>query len=142
MTNVFNIFVMLQVFNMINCRKVNDEKNIFEDITKNWMFPFIWILIFGVQVIIVEFSGIVFECNWGGLPWQHWIIALVVSIIEWPLALLFKYLPDSICPEFGKEHKDPREDESHNVLGIRKQRTKSFSLRNAPSVMKEGSGAA
>jgi hypothetical protein len=48
MTNVFNIFVLFQIFNMINCRKVNDEKNIFEDMFSNWMFPLIWVIIFGV----------------------------------------------------------------------------------------------
>jgi hypothetical protein len=66
---------------------------------------------------------------------------LVLSFLEWPLDLLIKFIPDSVCPEFGKKQKDPKEDEKHSVLGIRKARTKSFSLRNAPSVIKEGSGA-
>jgi hypothetical protein len=29
MTNVFNVFVVMQIFNMINARKISDEKNIF-----------------------------------------------------------------------------------------------------------------
>lgn len=33
MTNVFNVFVCMQIFNMINVRKVNDERNIFDGIT-------------------------------------------------------------------------------------------------------------
>lgn len=48
MTNVFNIFVYLQIFNMINCRKINDEKNIFLGIHTNWMFLFIWFIIVGL----------------------------------------------------------------------------------------------
>jgi magnesium-transporting ATPase (P-type) len=69
MTNVFNIFVYLQVFNMINCRKINDEKNIFEGIHTNWMFLAIWLVIAGMQVIIIEFFQIVFDVSPGGLPW-------------------------------------------------------------------------
>ncbi len=69
MTNVFNIFVYLQVFNMINCRKINDEKNIFEGIFRNMMFPAIWFVIAGMQIIIVEFFSIAFDVSYGGLPW-------------------------------------------------------------------------
>jgi P-type Ca2+ transporter type 2B len=45
MTNVFNIFVILQIFNMICCRKVNDEKNIFDSFFKNRMFFVVLFLI-------------------------------------------------------------------------------------------------
>ena len=69
MTNVFNIFVILQIFNMINCRKINDELNIFAGILDNKMFIIIWVIIFGVQAIIIELTSIVFEVSYGGLPW-------------------------------------------------------------------------
>jgi P-type Ca2+ transporter type 2B len=45
MTNVFNIFVLLQIFNMINARKVNDEKNIFDGIFANGMFMIVFVII-------------------------------------------------------------------------------------------------
>ena len=38
MTNVFNVFTIMQIFNLFNARKINDEKNIFSGITKNWIF--------------------------------------------------------------------------------------------------------
>jgi Ca2+ transporting ATPase len=69
MTNVFNIFVVLQIFNMINARKINDEKNIFDGIFTNPMFLIIWFIIIIGQVIIVEFTGIVFHVCPGGVPW-------------------------------------------------------------------------
>ena len=53
MTNVFNIFVLMQVFNLINARKINDEAHVFSGIHKNWMFLVVWIIIAGGQVIIV-----------------------------------------------------------------------------------------
>jgi hypothetical protein len=38
MTNVFNIFTVMQIFNLICSRKIHDEKNIFDGILRNWMF--------------------------------------------------------------------------------------------------------
>lgn len=69
MTNVFNIFVVLQIFNMINARKIHDEKNIFESIHSNKMFLGVWVVIGFGQAILVSFAGIVMECAYGGLPW-------------------------------------------------------------------------
>lgn len=47
MTNVFNVFVFLQIFNMVNARKIYDEKNIFDSIFSNKMFLIIWVFICG-----------------------------------------------------------------------------------------------
>lgn len=69
MTNVFNIFVVLQVFNLICVRKIHDEKNIFESIHTNYMFCIVWIIIAGGQVILVQWTGYVMQCALGGLPW-------------------------------------------------------------------------
>ena len=59
----------MQIFNMINTRKINDEKNIFEGITKNMMFIFIWFFIAAGQAIITEFGGRALKVALGGLPW-------------------------------------------------------------------------
>lgn len=69
MTNVFNVFVMLQIFNMICVRKIHDEKNIFEGLFSNGMFIAVWLFIVVFQVLAVEFFGKVMECCYGGLPW-------------------------------------------------------------------------
>ncbi|KDN36654.1 hypothetical protein RSAG8_10696, partial [Rhizoctonia solani AG-8 WAC10335] len=37
-TMVFNTFVFCQIFNSINCRSLNSDKNIFRGLTKNWYF--------------------------------------------------------------------------------------------------------
>ena len=38
MTNVFNVFTLLQIFNLVNCRVINDEINVFKGMFHNWMF--------------------------------------------------------------------------------------------------------
>jgi Ca2+ transporting ATPase len=68
-TNVFNVFVILQIFNMINCRKINDEINVFAGIFKNYMFCIILFLISLGQALITEFGGLAMSCSIGGLPW-------------------------------------------------------------------------
>ena len=81
LTNVFNIFVVLQIFNMINCRKINDEKNIFSGIFDNYMFGIIWVIICIGQGIIVEFGSTAMKCTPGGLAWSHWVIAIILGLI-------------------------------------------------------------
>ena len=126
MTNVFNIFVFLQIFNMINCRKINDEKNIFDGIFDNKMFSIVWVIIVIVQVLLIEFCSIAFDVSYGGLPWQHWVIAFVLGLFSLVWEFILKLIPDKICPEFGSKQKDPMQDEDHNVLSIRKKRSQSF----------------
>jgi len=43
---IFNLFVFLQIFNMLGARKINDELNIFEGICKNPLFLGVWFTIF------------------------------------------------------------------------------------------------
>lgn len=47
MTTVFNTFVVMQIFNFVNSRKVNDERNIFDGITENKTFGIVWLMIAG-----------------------------------------------------------------------------------------------
>jgi len=48
LTVVFNLFVWLQIFNMLCARKINDEYNIFEGIHTNFMFIGVLIAIAGL----------------------------------------------------------------------------------------------
>ena len=61
MTIVFTAFVMMQIFNMLNARKINDEFNIFSGIHKNWMFIAIWLIILIVQVLLSQFAQDLFK---------------------------------------------------------------------------------
>lgn len=65
MTIVFTAFVMMQVFNMINARKIHDEKKIWEGLLGNKMFVIIWIVIFIVQILLSQFTADLFKCARG-----------------------------------------------------------------------------
>jgi len=62
-TVIFNTFVFCQVFNFINARKIHEEKNIFEGITKNIFFVAIVFGIAGLQLIIGNLGGRAFEVS-------------------------------------------------------------------------------
>lgn len=47
LTVVFNLFVLMQIFNMLCARKINDELNIFDGIFTNAMYMAVWVLIVG-----------------------------------------------------------------------------------------------
>lgn len=49
-TIIFNAFVLMTLFNEINGRKIHNERNVFEGITKNSVFICIWLGCFIGQV--------------------------------------------------------------------------------------------
>lgn len=140
MSNVFNVFVVMQIFNLINCRKINDEFNVFDGVFDNMTFIIIWIFIFGGQAVIVEFGEKALKVNAGGLHYSHWIIAIGLGITTWGVSFILKFVPDTWCPQFGKKQKNILESNEPSVLGIRRNRTQSFQLRQPSGVGKEGSG--
>lgn len=53
LTIVFNVFVLLQIFNMLASRKINDELWIFKDVTTNPMFMSVWLAICIFHFLII-----------------------------------------------------------------------------------------
>jgi hypothetical protein len=49
-TIVFNVFILMTLFNEINARKIHDERNVFAGITRNPYFIVIWLVCFAGQV--------------------------------------------------------------------------------------------
>ncbi|KAK5867187.1 hypothetical protein PBY51_011701 [Eleginops maclovinus] len=70
-TMVFNTFVLLQIFNEINARKIHGERNVFKGVFKNLIFCVILLGTLLTQIIIVQFGGSPFSCV--ALSWQQWL---------------------------------------------------------------------
>lgn len=61
-TVIFHTFVLMNIFNAINCRVINpDEKNVFKTILNNPLFWFITLIEISVQ------CGMLFVGSWNGL---------------------------------------------------------------------------
>jgi hypothetical protein len=69
LTIAFNIFVCMQIVNMINARKIHDEKNVFQGIHENFMYIGIFIFICIGQFVIVTWGGRALKVCKDGLPW-------------------------------------------------------------------------
>lgn len=137
---VFHMFVMMQIFNLINVRVIHDEPNQFKGIHKNITYWIIFVIILGGQAIIIELGNRAFKVCKDGLHYSHWIISFGLGLTTWGVNYITKKIPDTWCPQIGNKRKDPLEDESHNVLSLRRKRTQSFSLRQPSNhINKEGS---
>ncbi len=67
------------------------------------------------QAIIVEFGGDALKVTRGGLHGYHWLIAVILGMSTWVASFLFKLLPDTVCPAFGK--KSNQTDDEDSVQG-------------------------
>ena len=67
---LFNTFVFMQVFNLINARVAGNEGGVFDGFFKNWYFIFIMLLIALLQFLIIHFGGDAFQTKrLGGIEW-------------------------------------------------------------------------
>lgn len=107
---IFNLFVFMQIFNMICARKINDQVNIFDGIFTNPAFMTVWIIILVVQVFCAQFFGRFVSVHLNGLTSLQWVYCIVISLVTFPINLVLKWFPDSMCPTLGDE--DPAEVEA------------------------------
>ena len=62
------------------------------------MFVLVWIVIAGGQVIIIQVGSYAMKVSIGGLPWEHWVIAVGLGLTTWIVAFFVKFIPDTWCP--------------------------------------------
>ena len=90
LTMIFNIFVLYTLFNQINCRVVDESKNIFARLKNNPLFIIIEIFEFAVQFIIIEYWNIVFKATKNGLTLHQWGICILLSSFSLVLDFIMK----------------------------------------------------
>ncbi len=82
-TMIFNVFVLMNLFNGINSRKIPGEKNIFDGILRNPYFIVIWIVTFVLQIVLVQYGSYGFCCV--PLTLKQWMCCLLfgVGVLLW-----------------------------------------------------------
>lgn len=82
-TIIFNAFVLMTLFNEINSRKINGERNVFAGIASNHIFCGIFLCTAIGQILIVHFGGISFSTV--PLTCSQWLWCLVIgfSMLIW-----------------------------------------------------------
>ncbi|XP_072522101.1 plasma membrane calcium-transporting ATPase 2 isoform X3 [Salminus brasiliensis] len=82
-TIIFNTFVMMQLFNEINARKIHGERNVFDGIFRNPIFCSIVLGTFAIQIVIVQFGGKPFSCSPLDLEKWMWCVFLGLGELVW-----------------------------------------------------------
>ncbi|KAI8566329.1 hypothetical protein RHMOL_Rhmol02G0032400 [Rhododendron molle] len=89
-TLMFNVFVLCQVFNEFNARKL-EKKNVFEGIQKNKLFLGIVVVTVMLQVVMVEFLKQFTDTE--RLSWWQWGVCVGIASVSWPLGWVVKWIP-------------------------------------------------
>ncbi|KAG9302148.1 hypothetical protein G9A89_020582 [Geosiphon pyriformis] len=96
-TLVFNTFVFLQVFNELNCRRIDDHLNIFHNILHNHVFIIIQIVVIAGQFFIVQYGGVAFGTT--SLNLYQWITTVLIGFLSIPVGIIIRFLPNSCVPD-------------------------------------------
>ncbi|XP_066553936.1 plasma membrane calcium-transporting ATPase 2 isoform X2 [Amia ocellicauda] len=115
-TIIFNTFVMMQLFNEINARKIHGERNVFDGIFRNPIFCSIVVGTFAIQIVIVQFGGKPFSCSPLDIDKWMWCVFLGLGELLW--GQVISTIPTSRL-KFLKEagqltHKDEMPEEEMN----------------------------
>lgn len=116
------MFVFMQLFNQINARKIEEgELNVFSGFFNNFLFIFITLLTFLVQMAMVEYGGMAIK-TWP-LDRSHNVICLIFGSIELIWGLLIKFIPSRF---FGFISMDdaPHEEETETIVSKLKATSK------------------
>ncbi len=91
-TIMFNAFIFMQLFNELNCRKLNtEERNVFENFFNNFTFLMILVLQFALQYLMVTFGGKLFRT--ASLSMGQQIFCVVVGALTLAVGLGLKHTP-------------------------------------------------
>jgi len=110
-TMVFNVFVLMQIFNEVNSRKIHNELNVFDGVFKNAFFLVIVIGTLVVQFALIEIKGLntAFGCT--NLTKDQWIACMLLGASVIPLNVLFHMVPASLFPSGGGGIPEDDDDE-------------------------------
>ncbi|KAF9524821.1 Ca-transporting ATPase [Crepidotus variabilis] len=108
-TLVFNAFVFAQIFNSVNCRRLDSRLNIFEGLLNNWYFIVITLIEIAVQVIVVFVGGRAFQVTkMGG---REWGISLALGFVSIPWGVAIRLMPNKPFETLFKAVRLVREEE-------------------------------
>ena len=140
-TYIFNIFVMLQFFNFINCRMIHDEINILKYITKSTYLIVILIIILVLQIILLTFGGPAIRVHQWGLSPAQWGISIFIGLLGIPVRYLLLCIKfERLCGDKGVGSKEITKEEldKKSSVSIRKSHNRNF-YKKQPSMVQKGS---
>lgn len=114
-TLIFNIFVFLQVWNLINARKLlADELNVFSNFCNNPMFFLIFFMSMGVQILLIQIGGNKVKTYPLGIKENAICVAVGAVSIVW--GLLLKFIPERMFGCFNFDEAPITDEEAESNL--------------------------
>ncbi|VUC35739.1 unnamed protein product [Clonostachys rosea] len=104
-TFIFNVFVFMQIFKLVNSRRIDNQLNIFEGLHRNYWFMLMMSIMTAGQLIIIFFGGDAFVVV--RITGTQWAISVVIGFFSIPIGVLIRLFPDSIIEiwlQFVKAH--------------------------------------
>eukprot|EP01134_Creolimax_fragrantissima_P008573 CFRG8573T1 len=105
LTLFFNTFVMCQLFNEINSKKIHGEINVFKGFFASPLFLTVMLFTLFLQYLMVQYGG-----DWVGCtPLNHdqWVRTIMIGALGIPVGTLIRLMPDWGLPK--RENKIARE---------------------------------
>lgn len=87
-TIVFNTFVLFNICNEVNCRRIDRVFNVFRKMHNNQLFMAIIAGTLICQIFIVQFGGSAFKTS--PIEVLHWIIAILIGLLAFPIGLFVR----------------------------------------------------
>jgi len=120
LTYCFNIFVMMQIFNFMNARKLDDEFNTFGGLKWSSYFTPIVITIFILQIMILTVGNIAFRSAPWGLGIIGWLISLLFGFGGMVVNIILKCIPEDKCMSGKADHPKNNTAKRMNSLSVRR----------------------
>uniref|UniRef100_A0A7E4V3B7 Calcium-transporting ATPase n=1 Tax=Panagrellus redivivus TaxID=6233 RepID=A0A7E4V3B7_PANRE len=130
-TIVFNTFVMMTLFNEINCRKVHGERNVFKYLSTNHMFIGIWISTFICQILIVQFGGPWFST--APLTPAQWFVCLAFGLSELAFGQFVATIPAKKLPKSFRVGRGEAPPSKLRMERVEEHHDRSMQMQAAPS---------
>jgi len=123
-TIFFHIFVLMQVFNSINARKLKkNELNVFEDITNNKLYIIIQSTILVCQILMVQFGGRALRVK--SLSFIQHFFCILIASVSLLVGYVCKKLPISFEVDEQLDEKKNFNAALSKVIPLRKSFRKS-----------------
>jgi len=139
-TYIFNIFVMLQFFNFLNCRMLLDEPNIFRAIGKSTLLLIILVIIFLLQIIFITFCGTAIRVHSWGLGPAQWGLSIAFGLLSLVCRAILIFIPfEKLCSKgVGNKELPVEELNAKSSVSVKRSHTKNFYSKQ-PGLGKKGS---
>jgi len=85
-TLLFNTFVLMQLFNQVNARKLHHEWNLFAGVFESRLFLIIALIEASIQVCIIFFGTIWFHTT--PLDYVGWVVGIIAGLVGFPVQWL------------------------------------------------------